>query len=114
MSRFCLTVTNSKSWQLSKELRGDDLEFRIELIPDHVLDRHECPAQRAWAASAGAFVSDPESISRQLDDLQPAAVAGEIWSNPFIQKCIDLRQLGIVVNSRADGAANCHGRCSVG
>lgn len=38
---------------------GHDLDIRIYLIADHILDRHQRPGQRARARTASTLISDP-------------------------------------------------------
>src|SRR5829696_5781563 len=87
-------------------LNGDDGDVRIDLFFEHVLDCHQCPGKRARATAACTLVTDAERIVDEIDNLEPAAVAGQVRPYAFVEEPVDLSYLRVVAGGSGDGAAN--------
>src|SRR5690242_7048126 len=98
VARYCQEILISGFGTKMQKPRSDGNHgyIRVDLFFDHILDRPERARQRAWAASTGAFVADLESGVGKFENLEPAAVAGEIRANALVKEIVYLGELWIV------------------
>src|SRR5687767_10496171 len=88
---------------------GKDGNIGIDLVLDHVLDRHQRAGQRAGAAPARALVADLQRGILKSDHLQPAAVAGKVGPNAVVKQGVYLGDLRVVVCRRGYRSTDCRG-----
>src|SRR6478672_628216 len=88
---------------------GHDFDIRVDLFLDHVFDRHKRPGQRTWAAATCSLIANTQRVVDELDDLEPAAVAGEVRPDAFIEKLVDTADLRVVGCRSGNGTADSGG-----
>src|ERR1043166_3018825 len=97
LMKQCASPHVSKGGALNVEiLDGNDADIWIDLFFDHILDRHQSAGQRAWAASAGAFITDPERRVLEFEHLEPASIARQIRTNSLVEKVVYLCEFWVV------------------
>ncbi len=74
---YCQEILIDEEDSTNACLNSDNVNGRIDLIADHILDSHQRSCQRARAASAGALVSYPQLVISEFYHLEPSAVTGK-------------------------------------